>query len=68
MTDLKLIGGYTMKKESKEKVIKQNSEESINPELEREEQEQAIAEGKKTTLLDKGIAPLSSFGSSGLKF
>lgn len=57
-----------MKKENKEKVIKPNNQESANLELEREEQEQAIAEGKKTTLLDKGIAPLSSFGSAGLKF
>lgn len=57
-----------MKKESREKEVKQNVNEAANPELEREEQEQAIAEGKKSTLLDKGIAPLSSFGNGGLKF
>ena len=40
----------------------------VNPELEREQNEQALAEGKKTSMLDRGILPLSSFGSSGLKF
>lgn len=51
----------TLKKDLKTKT-------PVNPELEREQNEQALAEGKKTSLLDKGILPLSSFGSGGLKF
>lgn len=46
----------------------QRTKEPVNPEMEREMQEQALANGKRTSLLDKGIVPLSSFGSSGLKF
>lgn len=48
--------------------IEKNTKEPVNPELEREEEEQAIVDGNKTTLLDKGVAPLSSVGSGGMKF